>query len=309
MEDAASTPSPAPETPAPSETEDDANPGVDKVLVGLCVGAWILAMVLLAWRLPGIRVNWELGNLKQALDTGDQQQVQASVEALVDLADSNDVVSMVRDELVEGARFDAIREDKVLFRLGMLRVLEQVPGEDAQQALLVAAEDPDARVRRMVYVLLHSRAKREFDPPAEVANMILDKANYEQDLVSRAVAMQQVRDLGGMTHELEVRVPGAWPFIQGLRNNRLGDDGPPVLVRRACTAGVEAVVGDGFPDGVPYDPEAPLATRDASLEALEAWFDAHGGERPEGTPSHAEWKASLAQDTEPGAPEDAGEGK
>lgn len=305
---ASSTPPDAPE-PAAAPPGEPAKQGVDKVLVGLCGVAWILALVLLAWRLPGIRVNWELGNLKQALDTGEQADVQASVEALVDLAEGNDVVSMIHHELEEGARFDPVREDKIMFRLGMLRVLEQVPGSDAQAGLFLAMQDPDPRVRRMAYVMLNSRATRELDEPLPAAARILQQANAEPDLVSRAVGMEQVRELGGMTHELKVRVPGTWPFIEGLRLNHLGDEGPQVLLRRACKAGIEAVAEDGFPDGVPYDPEADLATREEQLAGLEAWFEAQGGTRPEGSLDHAAWKASLPQDTDAAAPPGAGEGK
>ncbi|MCA8925491.1 MAG: hypothetical protein KDD82_27030 [Planctomycetes bacterium] len=295
-----------PETPGPTQPDveivdpPEAKPGVDKLLVAICAGLWVVALIVLFVKAPGMRVNWQLGNLKQALDV-DQQVDEDAVKNLVELAKTTDVVGMLRTELEEGAQFEPYRQDKILYRIAVLQVLVRIPGDPAFEAICAAINDPDPRVRRFSYVALRTRVEAELSDRREAAVSILEGANREPDVVSRVVAIQQVAGLEALPEALETRLLGAWPFLDGLRNARDGgEESPNHVVRRACLEGLQALVGGAAE--LTFDPSADQATRDAQLEALEAWFEANGGERPDGVPSFSEWAASLAEPDASGDP-------
>ena len=295
---AAETPDASPEVVIDSE----AKPGVDKLLVAICLALWLGALIVLFVRAPGMRINWQLGNLKQALDTANEDDAEAAIAALVELAESNDVVGQIREELEEGAQFDPYRQDKILFRIALVQVAQRISGEEAFESICVATKDPDPRVRRFSYVALRGRVTDELCERRDAAVAIMEGANHETDLVGRVVAIQQVADLDALPEKLETRLLGAWPFVEGLRGARVGGkETPSYILRKASLDGFKALVGDDVE--FDYDPGADLEARDAQLEALEAWFDAHGGTRPEGATSHADWKASLTQtNTDPQPP-------
>lgn len=302
---AADTPDTSPEVVVDSE----AKPGADKVLVFICLALWLGALIVLFVRAPGMRINWQLGNLKQALDTASEDDAEGAIAALVELAESTPVVDQIREELEEGAQFDPYRQDKILFRIALVQVAQRIPGEEAFEAIRVATQDPDPRVRRFSYVALRGRVAAGLCERREAAVAIMDGANHEMDLVGRVVAIQQVADLDALPEKLETRLLGAWPFIAGLRDARLGgEETPSFVLRKASLDGFKALVGDDAE--FDYDPSAELEARDAQLEALEAWFDAHGGTRPEGAPNHADWKASLTQtntDPQPSVEDEQGQ--
>lgn len=266
----------APADPAkPAEPEDEG--GLDPQLVGLALVLWALAIGILVVKFPRLRVDWYLGNIKEA--SAELRVDDASVSALVDLATSDPATLTALGEEVSGPL--ANRDE--IYRSVVVRAIGRVPGPASLDLLLQSAGDYHGLVRGNVYVVLGQRALNVPAERAAIEPVLLNAIGQpgEGEPVGRAVAIDALAKLGSKA--------AIWPTIVSLREAR--HDGPineedpmatgQLRLRTQAIAALRELAKKTEAE-LPFDPRAPLATRDQQVRALEAWYVGQGGAIPQG---------------------------
>jgi hypothetical protein len=272
--------------------------GIDKQLVGLAVILWLLAMGILIYKWPRLRVDWYLGNLKEAGDlTGRLDK--ASIDALAGLAkDDPSALGMIGEEVVG----PLANRDEV-YRSAIVKTLEQVPGDQALDLLLQAATDYHPVVRANTYLTLGLRAQRMPDERGRVLTVLLGALGTPGDPepMARAIAASALGELKAKE--------AVWPLIRAVREargtlsaaDRKAADEGELKLRELGSAAFYSIAGVTSAD-LPFDPNAPLAARDAQVRAWERWYVGQGGTIPEGEAFDAAHPATPASPPDTPAP-------
>ena len=159
------------------------------------------------------------------------------------------------------------------------------------------ASDYHGLVRGNAYVVLGQRALNTPAERAAIESMLLMAIGQpgEGEPVGRAVAIDALTKLGSKA--------AVWPTIVSLREARhdgaINPDDPmatgQLRLRTQAIAALRELTKKSEAE-LPYDPKAPLATRDQQVRALEKWFVDQGGTIPagEGFDEAAAKRASIA---------------
>lgn len=260
-----------PQSSPPPEVSDTATPsstngqseGVDMQLVGLCVALWIAALAIFGFRWETMRIDYHLGTLKAGLHEGRGIDPEARA-ALVEIATGNPgAIEHLRAELTDGLRTE-------IYRVGVLRVLADVPDKEATDALWACTEPQrGVNVRANAYDVLGKRlGELPPDDPAVVrlGNAALnDPHGFARTQAALALARVQ---------------PGAaaWPLLRLLRDL----DGPDAQPLRERVAEALRTASGQAADALPYDPAAEQDVRDEQLRGWEQWYREAGGTIPPG---------------------------
>lgn len=293
-------PAPTPElpsTPASAATaEPPAKQGLDWQLVALGAVLWIVAVGIVLSKWSRVRVDWQLGNIKERLDfTGEIDQ--DAVDTLVSMGTGNDtVVAMLGDEVYGPQR----NLDDPRYRITLVKALEKIPGETAQRTLIDCLRDPDARVRANVYVSLETRAGATPAEAPRAVEVLEQMLLLEPEPVARGYV---VKVLGGLGKLETPRVEPCWYFIAAFREAEDRDIPPSASqgdkdellavlrrIREECVAALRAL-SKQTAEQLPLDPSASDEVRREQVQAWEAWYVGAGGAIPEGQLLYDAWWA------------------
>ena len=277
---------PAPVAPGGGPAEPPPRQGVDLQLVGLAVVLWIVAMAIVVSKWQRVRVDWQLGNIKERLDTENAID-DPSLESLVAMAQGDDeVVRLIADE-VYGPQKN-INDPR--YRITLVKALERVAGRAAFEALIRCGTDFDPRVRANVYVSLRARGVANQAEHADAVKVLEAALEGEPEPVARAYAVEGLSSLGQLQAP---RVGPCWGFLVAFRASRSSDPASIDLrVRQDAAKAVRAL--SQVPEAtLPLDAGASEAARDDQVRAWEAGFVKQEGKLPEGQLGLEEWKAEL----------------
>jgi hypothetical protein len=159
---------------------------VDRQLIALCVGLWIVAVAIVLSSWGETRTNYYLGNIKQTLDRENRLD-ETSVEALAAMGDK------ALPQIVK----DLETHDDPLFRIALLKVLERIPSEASRKAIAdTSRADADARVRANAVKVLSDRAKKlGGDEREQAVACACDTAAKDPEWQARAIAAQILGEL------------------------------------------------------------------------------------------------------------------
>jgi hypothetical protein len=289
-----SAPAATGEAEGASSSASEEGGGADPHLIGLCVVMWLVALVILGARWSTIKVDYYLGNIKETLGPLEAAPKidEESVQALVDMADSEEVVEALRGELDNPTQIDQ------RYRAMMVLIADRI-GDDEAFAFLAdrAAADFDFRVRANAYQALAGHG--EAGPPErrERSFQVLHAALLrETDPIAQAVAIESVGRLRDQR--------AAWDVIKLFRDAE-GETAP--LTRARCLGALLAISGQEA-EAMQADHAAEGEALDAQVQAWETWFQGAGGTIPAGE-SQAEVRAAQAEapSEAPGASGEGGE--
>lgn len=276
---------PAPVAPA-GPAEPAPRQGVDLQLVGLAVVLWVVAMAIVVSKWQRVRVDWQLGNIKERLDNENSID-DASLESLVAMAQGDDeVVRLIADEVYGPQR----NLNDPRYRITLVKALERISGRAAFEALIQCGTDFDPRVRANVYVSLRARAAANQAEQADAVKVLEAALAGEPEPVARAYAVEGLSGLGQLQAP---RVGPCWGFLAAFRAARSSDASSIDLrVRQDAAKAVRSL--SQVPEAtLPLDAAASEAARDEQVRAWEAWFVKQEGKLPEGQQGFEEWKAEL----------------
>lgn len=290
-EGAPATPaSPAPNPPAPPAR------GLDWQLVALGGVLWLVAMGIVLSKWTRVRVDWQLGNIKERLDLEGMIDPEA-VQSLIAMASSDeDVVAMLGDEV-----YGPQRNPDPRYRIAMVRTLGEVPGPRALAALVdclrIELGGGDERVRATIYLWLTNRARDPADS-ARAIEVLEAMLAAEPEPRARSSVVQALAQLG----KLEApRVDACWYFIATFRDAEDRDIPPDMAqrdkadllallrqVRGECAASL-ATLSKVDTGRLPLDPNASDEARAGQVQAWEEWYVGQGGQLPLGQLRYPEW--------------------
>ncbi len=257
----------APESEAPESSAegpvafDDEERSLDPQLIALCVVLWLVAVGIFSFRWTDMRIDYHLGNLRQTV-LNEQRLDPEATAALVSLADDGVLAHLVA-ELNDPTQNQPADQ---LYRVAVLRVVGQIPGEDATGVLLQAARDLDTNMRANAFEMLAERASGSAREP--IVSQLEAAASRDPALFARAHAARHLARVTG--------AEGAWPLIRSLRE--LDADIAPVL-GPILVAALREVSGKSEEE-LPLPGDAPLS--DDQVRAVEVWFRESGGTIPAG---------------------------
>jgi hypothetical protein len=256
-----SSDAPEPAKQAPPAASPAAMAGgvaVDRQLIALCVGLWVVALAIVLSSWGETRTNYYLGNIKQTLDRENRLD-DGSVEALAAMGDK------ALPQIVK----DLETHDDPLFRIALIKVLERIPSAEARKAIAdTSRADADPRVRANAVKVLANRATKlgSADEKEQAVACACDTATKDPEWQARAIAAQILGDLK------DPRAEG--PLLECLKSREEG------LRKKAAE-----VLKTLEPSGPAFDASAAEDVRVRQVWEWQNFFRAKRGEAPLPAPS------------------------
>ncbi len=202
------------------ESKTESGSGIDLRLVGLCVGLWIVAGVILFQNWPDTKRDYYWGNIMQGLEGQPPGLDSESVSALAAMGDA----------IIPSCSYELTHHWNPAFRVAVLKVLEESKGKGAPELLgWSATHDPDARVRGNALLALRTRVKTspaERPPLEKLADQLaLSKTDSDPDVNVRATASVIVAEAGNGSDPIKALL------VFALRNPYLRKDAAAALAK------------------------------------------------------------------------------
>jgi hypothetical protein len=263
---------PGPELEPAGVGEGEAEGGLDPQLIALCVVLWLVAMGILFAKWDRLRLDWHLGNVKETLDFEGRIDEEAKASIVEMATDNPEVIGLLGEE-VHGPL--ANKDER--YRVVVVKIVEEVPGPEALQVLILASSDFDARVRANTYVSLANRGNAYEGERADVLARVLGAVGPlppegESEPIARAMAIQSLARLAAPKHTQAV-----WLVWRNLRDLRLFPGSEPI---RDASFRALCILTETSAEDIDLDWNAYGETWNSQGPRFEAWLAGIAGDRP-----------------------------